>query len=214
MAFLDDVKSKIHRVTAYHLTHIDNLPAIFSENALISKEEIISRKVTFTDISIPEVQTRRHEKTVYGLDLHQYVPFYFGAKTPMVAVNNDKQDNIVFLQFSLEILQTKGCVISDGNAASSNTKFNVFSGVESLSFLDLKAIASSRYANNSEMKRKKQAEVLIPHQMPLQQMLRILVLSESTRLIVLAHARANAKITPQVIVSPGWYFLQNQEGRK
>lgn len=217
MSFLDEVKVKIKRISAYHMTHIDNLPKIFSEDALISKAEILKRKFQFNDISCAEVQGRRESKIVNNLGLHEYVPLYFGPKTPMVAANNFQQEKIIFLLFDLTILQTPGCVISDGNAASDRTKFKVFSQLSDLDILNINAIATSKYGQytpENEQRRKKQAEVLIPNKLPLKQMLRILVFSSEAAGIVLAQAKKIGKRNPQVSESKGWYFLQKNEGNK
>jgi hypothetical protein len=50
--------------------------------------------------------------------LHDYVPLYLGFKTPMVAINQTHNEDLLFLRFSLDILATPGSVVCDGNARS------------------------------------------------------------------------------------------------
>ena len=84
--------------------------------------------------------------------LHDYVPFYFGVKTPMVACNQDHNDEIAYLQFSTNLLQTPATVISDGNARSGMTKFQPFTQLSDLSILDVKAIQGVKYGADPELK--------------------------------------------------------------
>jgi len=99
-----------------------------------------------------------------------------------------------------------GAVFSDGNARSKATKFYIFSKVEDLSVLDAKTINAVRgWPGNDEMKRKKQAELLIPDFLPISQLLDIICYSKSAENRMLDIFKKSGINQPKVIVNPGWY---------
>jgi len=118
---------------------------------------------TATDISNLSVQLGRSLITVpcTGNELHQYTPLYWGKKTPMVASLQEQNDNLIFLQFSTDLLEDHDCVISDGNARTSGTTFREFKEIADLEILDPKSISTVKYAHDVEIKRRKQAELLV-----------------------------------------------------
>lgn len=138
---------------------------------------------SYQNLANEDVQSGRAAKVVppSGRPLHDYVPLYFGHKTPMVAVNKRQNEEIVFLRFSLEILTLPGVIITDGNARSNATKFQAYAQLGDLSFLDVKAIHSVKYAGDSELKRRKQAEILIPDKLPFGQVLDIMCFSKNAQ---------------------------------
>jgi hypothetical protein len=143
--------------------------------------------------------------------LHDYVPLYFGFKTPMVAWNQDHNSSLLFLRFSLNILTRFGVVISDGNSRSKATQFRNFQNLDDLSILNVKAILTVKYANDSETKRQKQAEILIPDSIPISEILDIICFSqESAKRIIGILAKYDIK--KSIIVNRGWYFFQSQKG--
>lgn len=119
---------------------------------------------SYTDISDPSVQLGREHKTipVTQKNLHDYVPLYFGPKTPLVVKYQDRNEEFLYLRFSLNILQTPSAVFSDGNARTNATKFFTFNALDDLQVLDNTAINATSWAGDDEKKRRKQSEVLIP----------------------------------------------------
>ncbi len=156
------IHDRFFLTAASHMTHTENLRSIFHARGLLAYNKV--NNLPHTDLSNEDVQRGRSEKIVppTGRPLHDYVPLYFGLKTPMVACNQAKNEDLIFLRFSLDILAHEGVVFTDGNARSNSTKFYLFNGIESLSVLDAKVIQSVKYSTDPEMKRKKQAEILVP----------------------------------------------------
>jgi len=109
------------------------------------------------DLSNPDIQRARSERIVDGCDrnLHDFVPLYFGFKTPMMALKQNRNEEILYLRFPLEILSLPGARFSDGNARASETKIYSFHSVDDLSVLDAKAINSVKWGQDEEKKRKK-----------------------------------------------------------
>lgn len=91
----------------YHFTHIDNLESIL-KHGLLSKNEKIKIGLIHRDISYEEIQERRFSTKVTCGNcgcVHDYVPFYFCRRSPMLfAVVNNKiadQKFIIYLEFPI-----------------------------------------------------------------------------------------------------------------
>ena len=94
----------IERTPIFHITSIDNLQNIFKEGFLYSTNHA---PCDHTSIANEEIQSRRAEKPVViepnGV-IHDYVPFYFAPRSPMLFSNckgnheNAKpQEDIVYI---------------------------------------------------------------------------------------------------------------------
>lgn len=124
----------------------------------------------YESIADPIVQERRDHKAVFGRNLHDYVPLYIGVFTPMQYVvtkqNFDEQgQRIVFACVNVKkVFELEGVCYSDGNAASSSTRFfNDPSGLEAIHW-DI--VLHENRCWGWEWKRWKMAEVLIPDRVP------------------------------------------------
>lgn len=82
----------------------------------------------------------------------------------LYVVFQEFQQNIVLLEINAEIMDTPGCLFSDGNIASGES--NLYSDVAALEGLDWHIILSRRPAYWREWKRIRSAEVLIPDRVP------------------------------------------------
>lgn len=168
------------------MTHVDNLESILRDGGL--KTYNAMRGTSYRNLANDDVQAGRAGKIipVTGLSLHDYVPLYFGFKTPMVACNQDRNEHLIFFRFSLDVLGYPDVIFSDGNARSGATRFFNFTGLDALSVLDPHAINTVGYGSDGEKKRRKQAEILIPAFLPFSEVLDIAVFSEAARTEVLA----------------------------
>lgn len=169
-----------------HMTHIDNLNSILASNGLFSLNTLNGTSSPFSDSSNASVQVIRANKTIpdTGKPLHDYVPLYFGRKTPMASAIRNLNDSLIFLAFSFDILNDLECVISDGNAADAKTSFKVLQSVDDLGFLDPKSINSQSYAYDNEIKRRKQAELLILDFLPIKYLKYVICPSDMVKMTV------------------------------
>jgi ssDNA thymidine ADP-ribosyltransferase DarT-like protein len=124
-------------------------------------------KIDHESAAMQEVQDRRDKKRVPGgLKLHQYANLYFHARNPMLYKRKDDAASLCVLRISIEVLNLKGVVITDQNAASDWVRFLDPSQYR---LLDFDAIFASdwRHPNDPIAYRrhrlKKCAEVLVPH---------------------------------------------------
>jgi hypothetical protein len=87
----------------YHMTHVDNIPSILKYGLQAHGNDFQKR-----DISNQEVNSRRSRREpIYGKRIHDYVPFYFSPRNPMLYVQNNEED-IVILVFPASIMYEDG----------------------------------------------------------------------------------------------------------
>jgi hypothetical protein len=104
-------------------------------------------------------------------------------------------------------LRLPGSVITDGNARAKNTKFQPFQTIDDLKVLNVKAILSVKYAKDPELKRQKQAEILIPDSLSALELLDIICFSATAKNHTLAVLAASGN-RRAVNVNLGWYFSE------
>ena len=78
-------------ISIFHITAIANLPAIADEGALCSKSLLSDNNMEYSNIAYQGAQGRRAVKLVEldpGGAIHDYVPFYFAPRSPMLFTIN------------------------------------------------------------------------------------------------------------------------------
>ncbi len=71
----------------YHITNVHNLPAIVARSELLCTTSLRQCGEAYTSIAYQSLQGRRATRPVLcgpRGTLHDYVPFYFGRKSPML----------------------------------------------------------------------------------------------------------------------------------
>src|SRR3989442_869282 len=171
------------RPKLYHITHVDNLPAIVKDGGVVSDAEIIARGGPAQIIGMSSIKRRRVEEL--ELDCHpdtkvgDYVPFYFCPRSVMLFVihcaNNpeltyrDGQGPIVHLEADLHTVvrslksSAGRWAFSLSNAGAYYTEFR--SRLDDLDELDWRAIAATDF-RRPEIKEGKQAEFLVYGRFP------------------------------------------------
>lgn len=80
----------------YHITHVTNLPSILQQGGLQSHLSIQQHELQYQDVANQDVQSRRERTRIpvgKGGNLHDYVPFYFAARSPMLYYLHKRQLN-------------------------------------------------------------------------------------------------------------------------
>ena len=208
----NEIRRRYQLYPASHLTHIENLPAIAAAVALQSYNRM--RGQAYFNLANEDVQAGRAAILVPGDNrpLHDFVPLYFGFKTPMVACNQHHNEAMIFLRFPLDFLGAiTGIVITDGNARSRQTRFKPYQTIDDLQVVNAKAVQTVKYAHDPELKRCKQAEILVPDQLSLSWMTDVICFSPAAKTRVIDIFQKTG-IRKSVIVNPGWYFLPAGSG--
>lgn len=198
---------------AFRLTHIDNIQYIMSHGLVRSVSTL--RDENYVPIGDVQVIQIRKDRKYHGYCLSDYMPFYFGPRSPMLyviqhdfnGVRKVVPENIVYCVVRIEdiIKNNISCIFTDGHALSSLT--NYYSKNE-LAILDRFIKYDDVYSAywNSEMdidlKRRKEAELLINDDLPVQYIRGFVVYNETakTRLINIGVA------AELIVVKPGFYF--------
>lgn len=202
----------------YHITHIENLPNIIREGRLLSKSAVGGQHI---DIAHQSVQRSRSNKKVpispFGC-LHDYVPFYFGMRSPMLcAIHNKKvqgyeggQEQIVYLVSNVEWCQNNQLpfVFTDGHAAIDLSTF--YNSIQHLADVDFLAAKAKYWFDDHEhidRKRKKQSEFLVKETFPWEGILGIVTMNdEMKRRIEATYNALCPKNKPTIVIRPEWYY--------
>lgn len=189
---------------ASHFLHRDNLLGILQDGLLCHSA---MKNTVYVDISDPSVQLGREHKIipVTQKNLHDYVPLYFGPKTPLVVKYQDRNEEFLYLRFSLNILQLPDVVFSYGNARSNATKFYMFNALADLQAVDPTAINAFSWVGDDEKKRRKQAEILIPARIAPEHIFDILCSSETAKQYVIDKIKVSG-LNLNMNISGNWFF--------
>lgn len=149
-----------------HMVHYKNLESIF-QNGLLSHNAAYEKGLVKEDISMNDVQERRKRRKIRVKDkvisVHDFVSFYFNTRNPMLYKRRSIQTDLVILLVGTEILDWDYTIFTNGNAASSATKF--FKGKSKIEKLPLDVIFRRSWNDDDpeikrENVRKRCAEVL------------------------------------------------------
>ena len=99
-----------HPIRLFHITAMANLPAICQAGALLSKHRGASNGVAYQNIAHGGAQGVRAAKRMPdppGGSVHDYVPFYFAPRSPMLfAIHGGKVDGCTLKQQDIVHLET------------------------------------------------------------------------------------------------------------
>lgn len=204
----------------FHITHVDNLPAILADGCLWSDFQMVKRSNTRTVIGFDTIKKRRLEelpvkcrpKTFVG----QYVPFYFCPRSPMLYVihkGNPElgyaggQGRIIHLVsrigIAIEAAGGRPWAFSDGNAGARYARFsNDLAQYDE--FVDKNAIQAT-YWSDPTVKERKQAEFLVHRSCPWTGFIAIGAISDRIAKEVQHHLLGQTH-SPKVLVKPEWYY--------
>lgn len=197
----------------FRLTHIDNIQHVLS-NGLVRVSSPL-RSDNYLPIGDSQVIKIRGNREVDGYRLSEYVPFYFGPRSPMLyviqhgynGVRKEKPENIVYCVVRINDLVANNvdCVFTDGHAISSFTRYY---GKERLSDLDSIVSYKDVYStfwnveDDPDLKRRKEAELLIKGDLPIQYVCGYVVYNEMAKDRLVGKGVAAG----QIAVKPGYYF--------
>ena len=161
---------KLAPATVYHMTHINNLPAIF-EHGLLAHNNTHKR----VDISNQTVNARRADiqDPIYERSVHEYVPFYFNPRNAMLyKTQSEFGRDIAILEFSSDILLQKNALFTNGNAASNGTGYS--NHINELETINWNLVFSSSWNGyGHHVKQAMMSEVLIHKQQNLTKLMAI-----------------------------------------
>jgi ssDNA thymidine ADP-ribosyltransferase, DarT len=204
----------------YHITHVRNLASILDAGGLLANSQLSGKNVTPLDISHGHIQERRAQTLVPllpGGNLHDYVPFYFASRSPMLYTISrgnlescpEGQAKILHLVAEAEDVQMHPIpfVFTDGHATMAYSEF--YDALERLDEVIDWGVMQDAYWNDTaehpDRKRKRQAEFLVHQFLPWELVRGIGVLDSQVEKEVRQILQTFGAKTP-VKVYPAWYY--------
>lgn len=208
------MKLKDGATAILRLVHLDNLAVYVQRRALHAPNHAPDDGLTWRATHRVDVQTSRAATPVGkgpGGTLLDYVPFYFGERSPMlfqlhtgwVEGHTEGQSAMVYLVAAAEGVAAggHGFVFYDGHSLSKLSQ--CFDDLGALAALDWDTIAARQWKNtlaDPDRQRRKQAEFLVHRSLPLSQIRGIVVFDEA------AKARVAALTALPATTMRNWYF--------
>lgn len=150
----------------YYIAPIENVPSILEHGILCHN---LARKVNHRSVAMQEVQDRRKDKAIPGAGkLHDYANLYFNVRNPMMFKRKDNHDKICILAVDPGIIQERGVIVSDMNAAISIARFAPPD--EGIAMLDKDKLFARSWKHPDDLNEERRhrglmcAEVLVPKQ--------------------------------------------------
>jgi len=180
----------------YYITLIDSIDS-FLKHGILSKNDVTKKGLLINDCSDARIQGIRSTINIGGLNLHDFVNLYFSKIHPMhynmVYTQRIPQERICYICVKRDVLLITGMYFTDGHAIYNQTKFySDLSQLDNLAwniindpdFLARNPDGTYKYATHGVIKHKKQAEVLVPHEILPTMFNRIVVFNEDAKLKV------------------------------
>ena len=105
----------------HYITLIENVSLIVQHGILSHKR---AAKLPHGSVAMQAIQERRKTVVVPGArPLHEYANLYLCARNPMLYKRQGQHRDLCVLQISSSVLEFKGTIVTDGNAASHYTRF-------------------------------------------------------------------------------------------
>jgi ssDNA thymidine ADP-ribosyltransferase, DarT len=203
----------------YHITPIDNLPRILADGCLLTCATLRNRGSDYSGIAFEHIQDRRVGTVVpcgLGGNLHDYVPFYFAPRSPMLYTINrgnvpghvGDQGRIVHLVSSVQAIHRAGrkYVFTDGHATMALTNF--YDDPKHLARIDWPVMTYTFWNDTIEQpdrKRRRQAEFLVHEFVEFQHIKQIGVYTARVEGIVNQMLK-NISSNLEVKCRPSWYY--------
>lgn len=201
----------LNKTYLFRMTHIENIPHILQYGITHSNSE--NANPNFTPIGDGSlITTRNHVLLKNGRLLGEYIPFYFGARTPMLYVVQNgfnmvattPVESIIYCITSVQkiIDEQLDFVFTDGHAVDGFTSQFSTKDIEDLdNIIDWKAIKAKywRDENDLDLKRRKEAEFLVLGDIPVHAILGFVVYNQNSknRIINCGADSANIHIKPE-----------------
>ena len=202
----------------FHITHMKNLRDIIRCGALLSVSELRCRQVRFATVAHESIQDQRSVTSVPcgpGGNLHDYIPFYFAPRSPMLCAiyhgrvaSCQNQANVVHLVSTVAKVDNNGLrfAFTDGHAIMAFSQF--YDDPAYLTEVDWQVMRAKYWSDtltDMDRKRRRQAEFLVHRLMPWSLISQIVVMKRSVEQIVHTILEQEGDATA-VLTKPVWYY--------
>lgn len=196
------------------MTHIENIPHVLQYG--ITHRNSSAANINFVPIGDYSLINRRNTHLLNnGTVLGDYIPFYFGTRSPMLyviqqgfnGVLRTHPENIIYCVTSIaEIIASEiDFMFTDGHAIDSFSTLYSKDQVQNIDkILDYNAINATVWIDENDLdkKRRKEAEFLLSQDLPTRYILGYICYNESAKSKLLEYGIDENKI----VVKPNCYF--------
>ena len=143
----------------FHMLTIENFKNVLCYGGLLCRNLLVSSGIKCDDISYGNIQERRHQIYVNdppGGTLHDYVPFYFAPRSPMLYTlmcgnvrSNFEQKNVIYLVTSAQKVAASGMEYVFYNAHAIMALATCFNTLSDLNKIDWKIFLEYPIYNNT-----------------------------------------------------------------
>lgn len=208
------MEKNYEKVLLYHMTDIHNIPQILNTKALIAYHNIQD----YVSMAHQSVQTKRERIKIkyppYG-SLHDYVPFYFAPRSPMLYAiykNNvdsyyGNQADVIYLVTNVaQVIRHKySYVFTNGHAIRNYTE--QFSDITKLKQAVDWSVMQAQYWQDPAKKNRRQAEFLIHNRFYIKHLLGFAVMNYEIYNLLKCQLLKNTPFQDMyVAVRSDWYF--------
>lgn len=202
----------------YRLTHIDNLEYILI-NRKITCPNHPNKDKKYINIGDTTLIKNRRESRISiapGGTFSDYVAFYFGTRPPMLyniqngfqRVIKRKPEEVIYLVSGLSEVKKTGIpfVFTDGHAYHLMSQF--FNRENQLQEIDWHTVKLKQWndtIDDTDRKRRKQAEFLVHQELPLSAIIAIVVYNDAAKSMVLTKF-VETGININTLIKPTWYY--------
>lgn len=173
----------------YHMTHLENLESIL-QNELLSTNEKTRLGIKHKNIANHGIQNRRAAMNVTCGPMgtvHDYVPFYFSPREPMLLrllnSKNLDQQLIIYLAVKIDVVEREDVVLTSASA-NTNIPPTFYCSPENLSGLNWNLIDCNKWGFSDDDRHAKMAEMLIHEKVEVSEIGFIVVWNEKYKKIV------------------------------
>lgn len=198
---------------AFRITHIDNILHIL-KNGLVKADSPLHDE-NYVPIGDPQIIGLRGDIEVKGYRIGDYIPFYLGPRSPMLyviqhgynGVQRVEPEKIVYCVIRLDDLINNNidCIFTDGHAVSFLTSFYSRDRLSSINeIVKFDDVYSSQWNSEEDLdlKRRKEAELLIKNDLPVQFLRGFVVYNNKAKDFLIEKGVADNMIA----VMPSYYF--------
>ena len=202
-----------------HFTHQDNLGQILAQGGLVSDRRCQQFGLNRRNIAYSEIKAQRARTIVEvppGGTLDQYVPFYFGPKSPMmftymkgnVTGKPENLSELIYFVTAAEDIAAAGhaFAFTDGHPIVEPRLF--FNDLADLGEVDLALMKEPWWFDTNEYpdrKRRRQAEFLVWDKVPLKDIRGIVTMNGSKRHHIFGVLQSHG-VQLECVSRPGWYY--------
>ena len=205
----------------YRMIHISNLDTLLRRGGLHAPNCVPNDGLAYHCIHNTEIQFVRHyrimDKGPRGT-LHDYIPFYFGPRQPMllqlktgqVEGYNEGQEPIVYLVSSVQKIKELGIpfIFSDGHGLAAITDW--YDDLGELVNVDWGMVYQHYWADipeDNDRQRRKQAEFLVYRFCPWSAIERVVAVNQKVNSqVVDIISKHPDEMQREVLTKPSWYY--------